>query len=157
MRLIRFTNMDENELFACYNPPILPEVIELTEIKAMMADAFNLLMQLKTIEDETVKQQYIRKNQRPRNYRLSNAYKDQPLELWCYLVSKNGQKTCLKKDTKKDRIKDVQTTSDSETSDKISTQLNASSKYTTPTSSITNYTSESSAIISTSSSDQGRA
>jgi hypothetical protein len=37
--LIRFPLMSEEEIFACYNPPILKDVINQSEIKALMADA----------------------------------------------------------------------------------------------------------------------
>lgn len=93
MKLVRFESMNENELFACYNPPILPEVIELPEIKAMMADAFNYLVQQKQqkiLEDDHSK---TRKGQIRREYRLSNAYKDQTPQLWCSLNEKDANKS----------------------------------------------------------------
>lgn len=37
--LIRFPFMSEEEIFACYNPPVLKDVINQSEIKALMADA----------------------------------------------------------------------------------------------------------------------
>lgn len=118
MALIRFPSMDENELFACYNPPILPEVIELPAIKALMADAFNLQMKQKTgsstsdlpgtglaagTQETASSGKPIGGSYRgPRNYRLSGSYK--PLELWCSLAPKGSEKdgrpvaSCLRKE-----------------------------------------------------------
>lgn len=39
INLIRFPLMSEEEIFACYNPPILKDVVNQSEIKALMADA----------------------------------------------------------------------------------------------------------------------
>ena len=136
MRLIRFTNMDGNELFACYNPPILSEVIEIPEIKAMMADAFNLSVQKQT---KSVTTDDMNK-QAKRNYRLANAYKDQQsLELWCYLSSKRRDAMiCAKKEvaTKLDKPKKLKERKDKTiTTDTDSSQLDTSSKNTPSTAS----------------------
>lgn len=105
MALIRFPAMDENELFACYNPPILPEVIELPAIKALMADAFNLQMKQKTGGSASDRpgpesSSGARSYRGPRNYRLAGAYK--PLELWCSLMPKvpggRPAASCLRKE-----------------------------------------------------------
>lgn len=96
MALVRFANMNESELFACYNPPILPELIELPAIKALMADAFNLRLKRKTTEDP-------RTWRGPRNYKLAGAYK--PLELWCSLASaKASSKTVCADDSDKGSV-----------------------------------------------------
>ena len=97
MALIRFAHMDENELFACYNPPILPELIESPAIKALMADAFNMRMKRKASTETDA----AAVRQAPRNYRLSGAYK--PLELWCSLTSAKAAAT---KTSSKDSVKD---------------------------------------------------
>lgn len=176
--------MNKHELFACYNPPILPEVVEYPEIKAMMADAFNLLVQRDketgADDDLTKQQQQIKAGRKQRNYRLSNAYKDRPLQLWCYLNSKRrSDSICLKQPFQRE-LKDLKETkefreykefrdfkekkridkeptepkldTDSQTSDAISSQLEASPKYSpsTAASSFTNNSSPSASSFTTS-------
>ncbi|RWS01526.1 ring canal kelch-like protein, partial [Dinothrombium tinctorium] len=75
MSEIRFAYMTDDELFACYNPPILKEIILIEEIKSMIAEAVYYRYKVELIKEKFP----IPGAKKPRNYRFTSA---PVLKLW---------------------------------------------------------------------------